>query len=83
MKRPLGWGGGGGGRGAGGNLGVIVVRVCEPAFQKPTSFINLAFEKTDPFIYLIIQNVDIFIYCPLNFCTHLLLVVRQISQSIH
>ena len=31
---------------------------------------------------MIIRNADLFIYCPLIFCTHLLLVVRQISQSI-
>ena len=37
----------------------------------------------DPFIYLLIQNVDIFIYCHLIFCTHLLLIYRQISKSIH
>ena len=62
------------------NLGVIVVWVCKPV---STQFIYLAFEKTDPFIYFIIRNVDLFIYCPLIFCTHLLLEVRQISQSIH
>ena len=49
--------------------------------SKPTPFIYLAFEKTDPFIYFIIQNIDLFIYCPLIFCTHLLLVVRQISVN--
>ena len=60
--------GGGVARGGGGGVtGVIVVRVCEPVFQKTTTFIYLAFEKTDPFIYLIIQNVDLFIYCPLIF----------------
>ena len=53
------------------------------AGSKPTPFIYLAFGKTDPFIYLIIWNVELFIYCPLFFCTNLLLVVRQISQSIH
>ena len=53
------------------------------SISKRTPFIYLAFEKTDPFIYLIIQNVDLFIYCPLIFCTHFLLVVREISQSIH
>ena len=41
----------------GGNLGVIVVRVCEPAFQ------CLPHSYTWP----IIQNVDLFIYCPLIF----------------
>ena len=49
--------------------------------SKPTPFIYLAFEKMDPFIYLIIQNIDLFIYCPSIFCTHLLLVVRQISVN--
>ena len=53
------------------------------SISKPTPFIYLAFEKTDPFIYLIIQNVDLFIYCPLIFCTHFLLVITQISQSVH
>ena len=55
------------GGGGGGNLGVILVRVCEPVFQNLPPFIYLAFKKTDPFIYLIIQNVDQFIYCPLIF----------------
>ena len=68
------WGGGNGG-----NCGTGV----RASVSKPTPFIYLAFEKTDPFIYLIIRNVDLFIYCPLIFCTHLLLIVRQISQSIH
>ena len=55
------------------------------SISKPTPFIYLAFEKMGPFIYMYldIQNVDLFIFCPLIFCTHLLLVVRQISQSIH
>ena len=55
---------GGAGGGGVGNLGVILVRVCEPVFQ------NLPHSYTWPFIYLIIQNVDLFIYCPLTFCTH-------------
>ena len=29
----VGWGGGGGGGEGSGNLGVIVVRVCEPVFR--------------------------------------------------
>ena len=53
------------------------------SISKPTPFIYLAFGKKDPFIYLIIQNVDLFIYCPFIFCAHLLLFVRQISQSVH
>ena len=57
--------------------------LCASRYLKPTSFIYLAFEETDPFIYLLIQNVDLFIYCPSIFCTHLLLVYRQISKSIH
>ena len=73
-----------GGRGGGGgehrgNFGTGV----RASISKPTPFIYLAFEKTDPFIYLIIQNVDLFIYCPLIFCTHVLLVITQISQSVH
>ena len=47
------------------------------SISKRTPFIYMTFEKTDPFIYLTIQNVDLFIYCPLIFCTHFLLVVRQ------
>ena len=71
----------GGGRGGGGgcNCGTGM----RASISKPTPFMYLALEKPDPFIYLIIQNVDLFIYCPLIFCTHLLLVVRQISQSVH
>ena len=72
------WGGGGGR----GNRGILV-RLCEPVFQNLPLSYTWPLKKTDPFIYLIIQNVDLFIYCPLIFCTHLLLVVRQISQSIH
>ena len=77
-----GWGGGGGG----GVTWVYLWYECASQYFKTyptTPFIYLAFEKTDPFIYLIIRNVDLFIYCPLIFCTHLLLVVRQISQWIH
>ena len=62
------------------NLGVIAEQVCEPVFQNLPNSYTLPLKKTDPFIYLIIRNVDIFIYCPLIFCTHLLLLVRQISQ---
>ena len=47
--------------------GVIVVRVCEPAFQ------NLPHRLKCWPIHIL----------PFDFCTHLLLVVRQISQSIH
>ena len=71
--KPRGARGGGGwcvaGAGAreGCNLGVIVVRVCEPEFWNLPPFIYLAFEKIDPFIYLIVQNVDLFIYSPLIF----------------
>ena len=74
--------GGGGGGGGGGNRGNFGTGV-RASISKPTPFIYLAFEKMDPFIYLIIQNVDLFIYRPLNFCTHFLLVITQISQSIH
>ena len=53
------------------------------SISKPSPFIYLAFEKTDPFIYLIIQNAALFIYCSLIFLYPFLLVVTQISQSIH
>ena len=71
--------GGGGGGELRGNFGTGV----RASISKPTPFIYLAFAKTDPFIYLIIQNLDLFIYCPLIFCTHFLLVVTQVSQSVH
>ena len=73
----FGRGGGGGGEGkvVEGNLAIIVV---------PTPCTYLTFEKKmDPFIYLIVQNVDHFISCPKIFHTHLLLLVRQMSQLIH
>ena len=67
----VGWGvGGGGGAGRGGNLGVILVWVCEPVFQNLPHSYTWPSKETDPFIYLIIQNVDLFIYNPLIFCTH-------------
>ena len=47
--------------GRGGNLRVILVRVCGPVFLKPTPIKYLVFEKNDLFIYLIEQNVYIFI----------------------
>ena len=68
----LGWGGGGGGRAV----------TWEPVFRN-LPHVYLAFEKTNPFIYFIFQNVDLFIYCLLMYYTHLLLVVGQISQSVH
>ena len=72
-----------GGGGGGGGGGVILVRMCEPVFQNLPHSYTWPVKKTDPFIYLIIRNVDLFIYCPLIFCTHLLLLVRQISHWIH
>ena len=78
-----GWGGGGGGVGRRGEIRGNFGTGVRASISKPTPFIYLAFEKMDPFIYLIFQNVDLFIYCPLIFSTHLLLVVRQIPQSIH
>ena len=57
---------GGGGGGGGCNLGVILLRVCEPVFLNiPQSY--TWFSKNDIFIYLIEQNVYIFIYCSLIF----------------
>ena len=62
------------------NLGIILVRVCEPVFRnQPLSYTWPL--KNGPIHILIIWNVYPFIYCPLIFCTHLLLVVRQILQS--
>ena len=63
---------GGGGGGEGGNLGVILVRMCGPVFLKPTPIIYLVFEKKMTysylrFIYLIEQNGYMFKYCPLIF----------------
>ena len=57
------------GVGEGGNLWVIMVRVCEPVFRNlPHSYTRL-WKITNPFIYmyLIVQNVDVLIYCPLIF----------------
>ena len=63
--------GGGGGASNGSNCGTT----------KPTPFIHLAFEKTDLFIYLNVQKLT---YYRLPFVfIHLLLVVGQISQSVH
>ena len=78
-SRSGGSGGGGGGRGNRGNFGTGV----RASISKPTPFIYLAYIKKNPFIYLIIQNVDLFIYCSLIFCTHFLLVITQISKTIH
>ena len=55
----------------GGNLGVILVRVCEPVFQNyPIRTPGLW--KNGPIHILDHLNVDLFIYCPLIFCIHLL-----------
>ena len=94
MKRPdlelVGGGGGGGGRerglgrrGCGGYLGVIVVRVCEPVFQ------NLPHSYTWPlkkWTHSYTRSSEMLTYSYIlsfDFCTDLLLVVRQISHSIH
>ena len=70
------------GCGVGGVTRVIVVRCASQYFETyPIHLCGLW--KRDPFMYLIVQNVDLFIICPLIFCTHLLLVVRQILQSVH
>ena len=73
VRGSWGWGGG--------NLRVIVVRMCEPVFRNlPYSYI-WPLTKTDPFIYFIVRNFDLLIYCPLIFYTLLLPVVTQISLS--
>ena len=56
-----------GGGGEWGNMGVIVVRVCEPVFRNLPHSYTWPLKKTDPFIYLIVRNVDLFIYCTLIF----------------
>ena len=43
-----------GGGGAGGNLRVIVVRVCDPVFQNLLHSYTWPLKKTDPFIYLMV-----------------------------
>ena len=64
-------------RGGGGNLGVILVRICEPVFWNlPQSYI-LGLRKNDLFIYLIEQNVYIFIYM---YCYTLFAVCKQSLQ---
>ena len=63
--------------GGGGNLGVILVRVCEPVFQNLPHSYTWPSEKTDPFIYLIFQNVDLFIYCLLIFRTHFCWLIHK------
>ena len=72
---------GGDGRDRGGGEGGVILSNCgmgvRACISKPTPFIILAFEKTDSIIYLIIRNVDLYIYC-----SHLLLIVRQILQLI-
>ena len=54
---------GGGEGGGGGNLEVIVVRVCEPEFRNPPHSYTWPLKKTGPLVYLIVWNVDQFIYC--------------------
>ena len=49
-----GGGGGGGGKRGVGNLGVILLRVCEPVFGNLPHSYTWPLKKTDPFIYLII-----------------------------
>ena len=73
----VGEAGGGGGVGAC-NLGVILVQVCEPVFR------NLPHSYTWPLKKRTLSYTrSSEIMTPLIFCTHLLLVVRQIMQSIH
>ena len=46
----------------GGNLRVILVRVCGPVFLNYPNHLP-SLRKNDLFIYLIEQNVHIFVYC--------------------
>ena len=63
-------------------MGVIVVQVCEPVFR------NLPHSYTWPLkkwthSYTWSSEMLTYLYTALWFFSHLLLVVRQISQSIH
>ena len=53
--------------GGGGDLRVILVRVFQPVFLKPSPIIYKVFEKNDLFIYLTDQNVCIVMGCSLIF----------------
>ena len=66
-----------------GNLGVILVRVCEPVFQNlPHSYTWPLKKRTHSCTWL--SEMLSYLYAALwFFCTHLLLVVRQISHWIH
>ena len=83
----MGVGGGSGvavGGGVGGRGRVTFGTGVRHSISKHAPFIYLAFEKTDPYHILDhINFVDPFIYCPLIFGTHLLLVVRQIVNSLN
>ena len=72
------------GGGGGGNLGVIMVRLCDPVFQNlPHSYTWPLKKQTNSYTWSSKLLTSVFIYCPLIFCNHLFLVVRQISKSIH
>ena len=72
-----------GGRGGGGNLGVILVRVCEPVFQNlPHSYTWPLKKQTHSYTWS--SKMLTYSYTALWFFLYsFLLVVRQISQSIH
>ena len=64
------------------NLGVIVVRVCEPVFRNLPHSYTWPLKKMDPFIYLAVRNVDLFIYCTLIFIagSHINMAVNSLKQ---
>ena len=65
-----------------GNFGVIVVRVCEPVFQNIPHSYTWPLKKNGPIHILDHPKCCPIHILPFDFCPHLLLVVRQISQSI-
>ena len=71
-----------GGGGGGGNLGVILVRVCEPVFQNlPHSYTWPSKKRTHSYTWS--SKMLTYSYTALRFLYPFLLVITQLSQSIH
>ena len=68
--------------GGGGNLRVILVRMCGPLLLNLPNHIYLVFEKNDLFIYLIGQNIYIFILF-FDFYIPSLLSVNKVYREIN
>ena len=71
------------GEGGGGDNGGICGPGVRASISKSTPFIYLAFEKYAPNYIRDRPSCCLFKCCPLILYTHLLLIVRQILQSIH